>query len=211
MSTKGVFGFLLLLVHILFASYVEPFNSASSVFEKLQDKGYQLPDTVAFNKAYKSYIYWSKEGVVKKNVMAIADFGKSSNTKRLWVFDFNDNELLFNTWVAHGKYSGEEYASSFSNVSGSKKTSLGAYVTAETYQGSHGYSLKLDGLETGLNDNARSRAVVMHGADYVSADFIRKYGRLGRSFGCPAVSVAESKAIIDALKGGAFLFHYYPK
>ena len=211
MERKIAFGLLCLFLAIITCSSSKEVSEkeGSVVFQKLIGKKYDLPDSLAFVEAYDAFIYWSKEGDVKKKVMAIADFSKSANSKRFWIFDFKNEKLLFHTWVAHGKYSGEEFASAFSNVPGSKKTSLGAYVTAETYQGGHGYSLKLDGLEKGINDKARERAIVMHGAKYVSTDFIRNYGRLGRSFGCPAVSVTESKAIIDVLKEGAFLYHYY--
>jgi len=211
MGIRRVIGAIFFLLFVAWIPQESKYQSCNDVYKDLRSKGYLLPDSLSFQVAYESYVHYSKAGKVKKKVLALADFSKSSNSKRLWVFNLEAKKLLFHTWVAHGKYSGQEFATSFSNVSGSKKTSLGAYATAETYQGGHGYSLKLDGLEKGINDNARSRAVVMHGASYVSADFIRKYGRLGRSFGCPAVSVAESKAVIDALKGGAFLFHYYPQ
>ena len=143
-----------------------------------------------------------------KPVMAIADFSQSSCKKRLYVIDLIKKELLFKTYVAHGRNSGQEYAKSFSNDDASFQSSLGFYRTLGTYQGKHGLSLKLEGVEKGINDRALSRSIVMHGADYVSEDFIRNTGRLGRSLGCPAVSIADSKKLINLLYDGAGLFIY---
>jgi len=176
----------------------------------LKDKGYAMPSEEAFGKAYDVYKRLSERSQIKNHKLVLADFSMSSASKRLWVFDMVNNTLLYHTWVAHGKNSGEKMATSFSNQPGSNKTSLGAYITAETYSGKHGYSLRLDGINGKWNDNARERAIVMHGAWYVSEDFIRKYARLGRSFGCPAVSKSLSKEIIDHIKNGACLYHYHP-
>jgi hypothetical protein len=141
--------------------------------------------------------------------MAIIDFNLPSSAKRLWVFDMEESTLLHHELVSHGKNSGGLWATSFSDVSGSKQSSLGAYVTAETYSGKHGYSLKLDGLEEGFNKNARTRAIVIHGADYVSEEFVDKQGRLGRSWGCPAVSTAVSEELIDDIRGGALVLAHF--
>ncbi len=141
-------------------------------------------------------------------VMAIADFSQSSCKKRLYVIDVLRKKLLLNTYVAHGRNSGQEYAKSFSNKESSFQSSLGFYRTLGTYQGKHGLSLKLEGVEKGINDRAMQRAIVMHGADYVSEDFIKNTGRLGRSLGCPAVSIADSKKLINMLYNGAGLFIY---
>lgn len=145
---------------------------------------------------------------LRNPVMAIADFSQSSCKKRLYVIDLLRKKLLFNTYVAHGRNSGQEYAKSFSNNNSSFQSSLGFYRTLGTYQGKHGLSLKLEGLEKGINDRALERAIVMHGADYVSEEFIKNTGRLGRSLGCPAVSVADSKKLISMLYNGAGLFIY---
>ena len=118
--------------------------------------------------------------------------------------------LLFNTLVAHGKNTGEEFARSFSNEPESHKSSLGFYTTKDTYQGEHGLSLKLEGKEPGFNDKAEARSIVMHGAGYVCDNFICQFGRLGRSFGCPSVPYGEHEQIINAIKGGSCLFIYYP-
>ena len=144
------------------------------------------------------------------HTLSIADFSQSSNRERLWVVDVAAGRLLHHTLVAHGKNTGEEYARSFSNVEGSEKSSLGFYVTGPTYQGKHGLSLRLRGVDAGYNTNAQSRSIVVHGADYVSQDFVSRHGRLGRSQGCPALPVAESAAIIRTIKGGSVLYIHGP-
>jgi len=144
----------------------------------------------------------------KKNIITIIDFTKPSTEERFFVIDLEHKELKYNCYVAHGRNSGDDYAKSFSNDSESLKSSLGFYLTAETYSGVHGYSLKLDGLEKNINDKARRREIVIHGAEYVSDEFIKKYGRLGRSWGCPALPINISKEIIDLISGGSCLFIY---
>lgn len=151
-----------------------------------------------------------QEAGFAKPILAIADFSQSSRNKRLYVIDFQNRKVLLNTYVAHGRNSGQEYASKFSNVNSSYQSSLGFYRGLGTYQGKHGLSLRLQGLEKNINDQAFDRAIVMHGADYVSEDFIRQTGRLGRSLGCPAVSQAEHQQLIKLLRDGAGLFLYYP-
>lgn len=144
------------------------------------------------------------------DLITIADFSKPSSSKRLFVIDLNKRQVLFQSYVAHGRNSGEDYATSFSDEMSSYQSSLGCYITGETYTGNNGYSLRLDGEEPGFNTHARERAIVMHGADYVSEAFIRDNGRLGRSFGCPAVPVALAQPIINTIKGGTCLFIYSP-
>jgi len=146
--------------------------------------------------------------VPKKNVLTIIDYSRPSTEKRLFVIDLIDQKLLFNTLIAHGKNSGENLATVFSNVPESKTSSLGFFITAETYMGGNGYSLRLDGIEKGINHNARKRDIVIHKADYVSTDFIEKEGRLGRSWGCPALPNEISKKIIDTIKEGTCIFIY---
>jgi hypothetical protein len=143
-----------------------------------------------------------------EEIVSIIDFSKPSTEKRLFIIDLKKQKLLYHTLVAHGKNTGQNIASSFSNRKGSNQSSLGLYRTGESYQGKHGYSLRLDGLEKGFNDNARSRAVVIHSAWYVSENFIKKHGRLGRSFGCPALPTDQSKEIIDLIKDGSCLYIY---
>jgi len=152
-----------------------------------------------------------KQSFKRPEVITIIDFSLPSNKERLWVLDLVHAKVLFHCLVSHGRNSGELMAENFSNIPGSLASSPGFYSTGETYIGKHGLSLTLDGLETGINDKARERTIVMHGADYVSADFIRKYGRLGRSQGCPAVPEELSKKIIQTIKDGSCLFINVPK
>lgn len=145
------------------------------------------------------------------DLVTIADFSQSSKKKRLYVIDLKHRKLLFNTYVAHGRNTGEEYARLFSNEEGSLKTSLGFYVTNQPMIGATtGFALKLQGVEKGVNDNAEKRAIIMHGGDYVSESYIRKHGRLGRSLGCPALPPDLTKPIIETIKGGSCLFIYNP-
>jgi hypothetical protein len=142
--------------------------------------------------------------------LAVIDYSLPSTTKRFWLFDLAEDRLLAAELVAHGANTGENLARRFSNREGSHQSSLGLFRTAETYHGKHGYSLRLDGLESGVNDRARERAIVVHGAPYVSDDFAGQHGRIGRSWGCPALSLAASSGVIDRIQGGHLLFSYYP-
>lgn len=142
--------------------------------------------------------------------LTVVDFRLPSTWKRLYVIDLKNQRLLYHTYTSHGQGSGNDKASHFSNTSESHQSSLGFYVTAETYEGKHGYSLRLDGMDRGFNCNARSRAVVMHGADYVSEAFIKRAGRLGRSYGCPALAWEVYRPLIDVVKNGGCLFIYAP-
>jgi len=153
----------------------------------------------------------SKGKLQNPTIVTIADYSQSSNKKRLYVIDLQDKKLLFNTYVAHGRNTGEEYAKSFSNKEGSLKSSLGFFITEHPIIGSHtGFSLMIDGVEKGFNDNAVKRAIIVHGADYATENYIKKYGRLGRSWGCPALPADLSKLIIETIKGGTCLFIYNP-
>jgi hypothetical protein len=142
--------------------------------------------------------------------LAVIDYSLPSTKPRLWVFDVAQGRLLFQELVAHGRNTGERLAERFSNIQGSKMSSLGLFQTAETYYGSNGYSLRLRGLDPGFNDNALARAIVMHGAPYVSEALAERVGRIGRSWGCPAVREEVARTVIDTLKGGALIFAYYP-
>jgi hypothetical protein len=142
----------------------------------------------------------------KKDILTIIDFSKPSSERRLYIIDLKNHKLLYQTLVAHGKNSGAKECQHFSNRPQSLQSSPGFYLTAETYSGRHGYSLRLDGLEPGINDMARSRAIVMHGADYVCQEYVEEYGYIGRSFGCPAVPDELNQDIIDLIKGGSCLY-----
>lgn len=158
--------------------------------------------------ALTAYIKARKHGYVGKQILTVIDYSKPSSEKRMWVFDLNSNRMLFNTWVSHGKNSGGMNATSFSNSPGSLKTSLGVFITDETYTGKNGYSLRLRGLERGVNDSAYSRAIVIHGAPYANADNMRN--SVGRSWGCPAVGTQLAKPIINTIKEKSVMFAYGP-
>ena len=184
-------------------------NRSQMVYQQLQLSSLGLSQS-AYNLAVKGWEKLKSNGVVKTSILAICDFTQSSNNKRLYIIDMKEGTLLFNSLVAHGKNTGEEFARSFSNTPSSLQSSLGFYTTKTTYQGEHGLSLKLSGLEKGFNDKAEERAIVMHGANYVCDKFCQQEGRLGRSWGCPAVSYEEHEEIINTLKDGSCLFIYYP-
>lgn len=165
----------------------------------------------AFELAYEGYYKLLEQGKMsKKDVLTIADFSKPSSQKRLFVIDMEQGKILFQTLVAHGRNSGLIYANEFSNKPESNKSSLGFYLTMQTYYGGKGYALKLQGLEKGINDNAFERAIVLHGSDYVTSQFANSNGYLGRSLGCPAVPTKQTKAIINIIKNGSLLFIYHP-
>ena len=142
--------------------------------------------------------------------LTLIDYSLPSTTPRLWVFDLHSGKLLFHELVAHGRNSGDNMATRFSDAMESRETSLGLFRTADTYVGHNGYSLRLDGLEPGFNGNARERAIVMHGAAYVDANVANANGRLGRSWGCPALREAVARQVIDTVRGGGVIFSYYP-
>jgi hypothetical protein len=147
---------------------------------------------------------------VEPGTLTVIDFSRPSTQPRMWVYDLRSRTLLFDELVSHGRGSGQTMATAFSNMPESNQSSLGLYRTGETYIGKHGYSLRLDGLEPGINDRARERAIVMHAADYVNAGTARANGYLGRSLGCPALRPEVARSVIDAVKGGGLLFAYYP-
>lgn len=151
-----------------------------------------------------------KQGICRGKILGIIDFSLPSTKRRFWVLDLEQKKVLFHELVAHGKGSGDNFATSFSNIEGSSQSSLGLYITEAPYEGEHGYSLRLQGLEEGINDQAKSRAIVLHGAWYVNKSMIDQYQRLGRSLGCPAVSDDIVKPMVDNLKGGNLIFAYYP-
>lgn len=185
-----------------------PEMSMATVYDSLR-LGIMGLSHQAFNCAVQGLQYLVNTGkIANEKIISIADFSLPSFKKRLFVIDLEKQKVLFNTYVAHGMNSGKEFASSFSNMPQSNKSSLGFYETATTYQGKHGYSLHLEGLEKGINDNAYRRDIVIHGADYVNEDYVQMQGYIGRSQGCPAIPEKLHKPIIDKIKNGTCLFIY---
>lgn len=157
-----------------------------------------------------AYLNARKKGLDNKQLLTIIDYSKPSSERRLWVVDLKRGKVLFNTWVSHGKNSGQVMATSFSNTPGSLKSSIGVFVTDQPYDGGNGYSLRLKGLERGINDNAYNRDIVIHGAWYADHDVIKKYGQIGRSWGCPAVSPKMAAPLINTIKSDTLVVAYYP-
>ena len=165
-----------------------------------------------FDYAMKGFIYMKETGALaNEQIISIVDFSKPSSEKRLFIIDLKNYKVLFNTYVAHGMQSGKEFANQFSNMPESNKSSLGFYETLGTYIGGNGYSLKLQGMEQGINDNANRRAIVIHGADYVDERLIHSQGYIGRSWGCPALPQRLTKSIINIIKDGTCLFIFSPE
>ncbi len=188
--------------HISFKEY------SLDLYTVLDSKELELD---AFKAALQGYLKLTQtDRIENKQLLTVIDFSKSSNENRLFVIDIKAKKIVYKSLVAHGRNSGYEFATRFSNKMSSYQSSLGFYKTAETYSGKHGFSLRLDGLEYS-NSNARSRAIVIHGADYVSKDFIRKNGKLGRSLGCPSLPKKNYKEIINTIKNGTCLFIYSKK
>ncbi|MCZ0921556.1 murein L,D-transpeptidase catalytic domain family protein [Vibrio diabolicus] len=181
-------------------SYI-PQNQIEQVFKQAK-----LDGVVDFKLFRDAYIAYQKTPDRKKSVLTIIDYSKPSTEKRFYVVDLDKKKLIYNTYVSHGVNSGKKTATQFSNVVNSRKTSLGTFLTDTTYYGSNGYSLRLDGLSSGLNDKARERYIVVHGADYANPSFIKKNGYLGRSWGCPALPKKLSREIIDTIKGGSVIY-----
>lgn len=183
-----------------------------NINEELQHLSQKAP---ALNKnvlklALTAYHTAAEKGKVKKPVLTVIDYSLPSSKQRMWIFDVRHETLLYNTYVAHGRNSGSDTPNHFSNASNSKATSLGTYITKDTYFGSKGLSLNLQGMERGFNDNAYNRRVVVHGAWYVEPEFIKSSGRAGRSWGCPSIAKTIAKPVINTIKGGSVLFAYYP-
>jgi len=185
-------------------------NKAFIIYDSMKLGRYGLTKS-AFEYAWKGYQYLlSKRILNRSSVLSICDFSQSSRRKRLFVLDVAQQKVLVNTYVAHGRNSGSEYARSFSNNPESHKSSLGFYITRTTYYGDHGLALKIEGLEKGFNDKADERNIVVHGSKYVGSDFLKSNRFNGRSFGCPAVPAAQTSKVIENIKNGSCLFIYYP-
>jgi len=211
-----------IIIYVLFL--VTPVVNNAGIIEKDLDKEIKdvffsienLVDTGlsrdVFDLAIKGLRKLDSDGKLNNpNIVTIADYSQSSNKKRLYVIDLENRKLLFNTYVAHGRNTGDEYARSFSNKEGSFKSSLGFYITEKPIVGSHtGFALLIKGVEKGINDQAVKREIIIHAADYVTENYIKKYGRLGRSLGCPTLPPELNKPIIERIKGGTCLFIYNP-
>lgn len=168
----------------------------------------QLDNIISFNAFEQAMKGYNQIKNKNREILTLIDFTKPSTDQRLYVIDMQKKKLLFTSHVSHGRNSGENYATSFSNKNGSYQSSLGFYLTENTYLGKNGYSLILNGLEKGINDRAKERAIVIHGAPYANPSIIPSTGRLGRSLGCPALPEKVSKSIIDTIKGGSVLYIY---
>jgi hypothetical protein len=168
------------------------------------------PEYEVFRRALTGFFNLKAQNKIRNNVLTIIDFSLSSNRERMWIVDMNTMKVTYYSLVAHGRNSGDEYARHFSNKPSSNQSSLGFFLTDEIYYGNHGMSLYLDGVEPDVNDNARERAIVMHGANYVSKDFIDQNGRLGRSFGCPSIPMEDHEKVINTLSGGSCIYIHYP-
>lgn len=182
-----------------------------NIYCSLDFKG-QAPNELVFELALQGYFNILSENPEDENIhiLSIADYSLSANEKRLWVIDMKSKTVLYNEYVAHGMGTGEEYASNFSNTPQSHQSSLGFFKTGVIYDGKHNMSLKLHGLENSFNSNAYERGIVIHGADYVSEEFIAANGRLGRSHGCPAVSQDVKEDLISTIADGSVFFSYFP-
>lgn len=181
-----------------------------SMYNKMHLDSFGLQHDVFFY-ACKGYQYLlSQNKLQRPDILTICDYSQLSNSKRLYVIDMVNGVILYNTYVSHGKNSGQEYASSFSNRNNSHKSSLGFMVTADTYRGRAGYSMHFDGMEAGINDNVRTRNIVLHGSFYVNGFRAEGGTPMGRSYGCPAVPFGEHEEIIDNIKGGSCFFIYSP-
>jgi len=204
--------FFLLILFILPVTHCSKQNKVLS-FPQLPDcfqiySDMQLENVVDYKAFEEAYIGYTHVNSLDKNIITLIDFTKPSTQERLYVLDMEQRKILYSSHVSHGRNSGENYATSFSNKTGSYKSSLGFFVTENTYQGKNGYSLILDGLEKGINDRAKERAIVIHGAPYSNPSVIKYTGRLGRSQGCPALPQAISETIINTIKDGSLVYIY---
>lgn len=205
-ATKTVMLNFFALIVMMFLSTTVKARELPSAYDVFTQVG--LADTQLSYWKFKDAYNHFKYNPTEKNIITIIDYGKPSTEERFWVIDIARRKLLYESHVSHGTNSGHLYARTFSNEIDSRQTSLGVYLTAEAYHGKYGYSLRLDGLSKGLNDNARKRAIVIHGASYADPNVIRKTGQLGRSWGCPALPHKLSSFIIQVIKNGTYIYAY---
>ena len=194
------------------STVISPANpdAAATLYAALNLQQYGL-SCEAFEYAWKGYQHLlATKKIVRSEYLTICDFSQSSKKKRFYLIDIANNKLVLNTYVTHGRNSGREYAVRFSNRPKSLQSSLGFYVTQNTYFGEHGLALKINGVDAGYNDKAFQRNIVIHGSVYAEGRWLRRSGYLGRSFGCPAIPKKESRTIINTIKNGTCLFIYHP-
>lgn len=213
---KKILSFIFLLIFLLVtdkagSEIIPPANEEQEVYSLLRLADLGLSQE-AYKFAVKGFERLKKEGkLLNESVLTIIDFSQSSNKKRMYVLDLYKKALLFNTYVAHGRNTGDEFAEKFSNIPGTFQSSLGFFLTENMAIGSKvGLSLILKGLEKGFNDKAREREIIIHGADYATEEFIQKHGRLGRSYGCPSLPPDLIKPVAETIKNGSLLFIYKP-
>jgi hypothetical protein len=192
----------------LFTPHLNNNSNYSNIIHTAKQQGL---DPHVLQLALNAYDHTREEGLSRKPILTVIDYSKPSSEARLWVIDLAKENILYHELVAHGKNSGDKIASQFSDESGSLQSSLGVFVTESPYIGKHGYSLHVAGLEKGFNTHARSREIVVHAAPYVSAQAARNTGRIGRSWGCFALSNLVASKVINTIKGGSVIFAYYPQ
>ena len=208
--SKAVLLFIVVSFGVQTPLFAQSAAADASLITKLTQQAPTLKHSV-LELALEAHRTAASRGLVpRSNLLTVIDYSLPSTQPRLFVFDLAAGKLLFHELVAHGKSSGENEANYFSNDPGSLASSLGLFVTGDTYRGGNGYSLRLNGLDKGFNDRALDRAIVMHGAAYVSEQAARALGRLGRSWGCPALRKEIASKVIDTLRGGSAIFAYYP-
>lgn len=207
--------FLLLIVSNLYGINSDEKKEALSAYLSTQytllQSGSEKPDFELYQKGMIGFYKLKMEGKVKKDIITLIDFRMSSNEKRMWIIDVNTNEVIHHTIVAHGKNSGWEFAKTFSNTPNTNMSSIGFYLTGEKYIGKYGLSLRLDGVEDGFNSNARRRAIVLHPAKYVNNSISKSIGRMGRSFGCPAIPYKNFDKVVKTIADRSVMFIYYPQ
>lgn len=190
-------------------TFISANDIVKQLFPQIKKQAHEIDSTV-FALAFRGYANLLQQGKLNNDsILTIVDYSKSANEKRMWVINLKTQKILFHEWVAHGKNTGMVYAGKFSNKPESHQSSLGFMITGEIYQGKHPNSLKLHGIEKGINTNAYSRGIVIHGAFYASPSFIESNGHLGRSFGCPAVRMEIGDTLVKTLQGGSCVFSYY--
>lgn len=208
---KPVLLFILVILFLpVFASNAVECSSdtnSKSIYSQLENTSLSFE---AFDLALKGFLELKDSLQLKENVISVVDYSQPSTQKRFYLINMVTKKVLFQDYVAHGKNTGVLKAYNFSNKMNSHQSSLGFFKTAETYYGENGLSLRLDGLEKGINNLARKRAIVIHTADYAEEWFLKKWGRLGRSFGCPTLPSENYNEIIELIKGGSLLFIYSP-